>query len=389
MPENNDFIPFHRPIVDEDDIQAVTDALRSGWITTGPKCGQFAEEFAGYVGAEHALALNSCTAALHLALAALDVKPGDEIITTPYTFAATSEVILYMNAKPVFIDVLSDNANIDPDLIADAITDRTVGIMPVHIAGVPCRMDEIMAIAREHGLWVVEDAAHAIETEWQGVKTGTWGDVGAYSFYPTKNITTGEGGMFVAKSKELLEKARVLALHGLSKDAWKRYDKKGSWYYEIVEQGYKYNFTDIGAAMGLTQLRKIDRWWEIRRDHAVGYNAAFADHHALITPPDVPDHAKNAWHLYPLRLKLDRLSIDRSDFIEKLREAGVGTSVHFIPLHLQPLYAKRLGHTPGDFPRAEAYFDADISLPLYPGLTTEQREKIIESVVRIADANLK
>ena len=385
----SDFIPFHKPLVDDEDIAGVVDTLRNGWMTTGPKTKEFEERFREYVGASHALAVNSCTAAMHLALAALDVQPGDEVITTPYTFVATAEVILYMGARPVFVDVQESDANIDPARVGEAITPRTKGIMPVHVAGVPCRMDEIMHVAASHGLWVVEDAAHAIESQWKGVQTGCWGTAGAYSFYPTKNITTGEGGMLVSEDEELIARARRLALHGMSRDAWKRYEKTGSWYYEIVDRGYKYNLTDIAASLGLTQLRKIDAWLEIRKRYAGMLSEAFAGHPALTPPADPPAEAVSAYHLYPLRLNLEALSIDRSAFIDRLRDEGIGTSVHFIPVHLHPYYVERYGYGRGMFPVAEGIYDRMVSLPLYPGLSEDQARRIAETVTRVADGALK
>ena len=384
MAEPKDFIPFHRAIIGDDDIAEVVDTLRSGWITTGPKVAAFEQAFARTVGAPHAVAVNSCTAAMHLAVAALDLGPGDEVITTPYTFVATSEVILYIGARPVFVDVRPEDANIDPDLIEAAITPRTRGIMPVHVAGFPVRMDRVMEIARAHGLWVVEDAAHAIETAWKGVRAGRWGTAGAYSFYATKNITSAEGGMLACDDEALADRVRHLSLHGMSRDAWKRYTATGSWYYEVTARGYKYNLTDVAAALGLSQLRKIDAWHALRQRYAATYAAAFAGHPALV-PPAVPADAVVAWHLYPLRLRLDALGIGRAEFIERLRLRGIGTSVHFIPLHLHPYYRESFGCRPGQFPRAEAFYEAEISLPLYPGLAPEEVERVAAAVVGIAD----
>ena len=384
----DEHIPFHKPLIDEDDIAGVVDTLRNGWLTTGRKTKEFEEVFREYVGSKHALAVNSCTAAMHLAVAALGLEPGDEVITTPYTFVATSEVILYMGAKPVFVDVQESDANIGSDRIREAITPRTKGIIPVHVAGMPCRMDEIMNVAAEHGLWVVEDAAHAIESSWKGVHTGCWGTAGAYSFYPTKNITTGEGGMLVTEDDELMETARRLALHGMSRDAWKRYDTTGSWYYEIVDRGYKYNLTDIASSLGLSQMKKIDGWLKTRTEYADILTAAFADHPALDPPVSAPAEAVAAHHLYPLRLNLDALAIGRSVFIEELREEGVGTSVHFIPLHLQPYYREAFGYESGMYPVAEGIYERMVSLPLYPGLTEEQVKRIAAAAVRVADRNM-
>ncbi len=382
-----DHIPFHRAVIDDEDIDAVVETLRTGWITTGPKVSEFEHAFAEKLGARHAVGVSSCTAAMHLAVASLGLKPGDEVITTPYTFVATSEAIIYQGARPVFVDVRPDDANIDVDLIEAAITDRTVGIMPVHIAGLPARMDRISEISAEHGLWVVEDCAHSVETRLMGRPTGTWGDAGAFSFYATKNMTTAEGGMLITDDSDLADRARQRSLHGMSRDAWKRYTNAGSWYYEITVQGYKYNMTDVLAALGLAQLRRLDEWHTIRSRHADTFTTAFREHSGLIVP-DVPDAVTTSWHLYPLRLRLDALRIDRAQFVEELRARGIGTSVHFIPLHLHPFYQEQFGYRPGDFPVAERFYEAEISLPLYPALMPNELERIVASVIELADANL-
>ena len=387
MSDSSNFIAFHRPLIESDDIQAVVDSLETGWITTGPRVAEFEEAFEKLTGTVYAVGVNSCTAAMHLAVAALGLKPGDEVITTPYTFVATSEAILYTGAKPVFVDVKPTDANIDPGLIEAAITSKTKGIMPVHIAGFPVEMDRVMEIARKHDLWVVEDAAHGIETQWKGIRAGAWGDAGAFSFYATKNITTAEGGMLTTDDENLADRARHLSLHGMSRDAWKRYTATGSWYYEITSQGYKYNMPDVLAALGLSQLKKIDVWHGIRQKWAMRYSEAFAPNPAL-RPPSVPDDGVVAWHLYPLRLNLSALRISRGEFIEQLRERGIGTSVHFIPLNLQPYYQQTLGYRAGQFPVAEAAYECEISLPLYPGLRESEVDRVIESVIAVANESL-
>ncbi len=388
MTEASDFIPVHKTLIDESDISEVVACLKSGWITTGPKVAEFERAFAEYVGARFAVGVNSCTAAMHLGVAGLGLGPGDEVITTPYTFVATSEVILYMGAKPVFVDVLPDDANIDPDRIEGAITSRTKGIMPVHIAGFPVKMDRVKKIADDCGLWIVEDAAHALETRYQGRRAGRWGTAGAYSFYATKNITSAEGGMLVTDDEHLADRARVLSLHGMTRDAWKRYTTTGSWYYEVVARGYKYNLTDVLAALGLSQLRKVESWLARRTGFAWTYSEAFSKHPALVIP-NAQSQARLAWHFYPLRLRLDRLRIGRAEFIERLRAQGIGTSVHFIPLHLHPYYRENLGYRKGQFPNAEAFYEAEISLPLYPALTENEVERVVETVIGVADGSLK
>jgi dTDP-4-amino-4,6-dideoxygalactose transaminase len=384
MPEDRDFIPFHRALIGDDDINAVIETLKTGWITTGPKVKEFEAAFAEKLGVKHAVAVSSCTAAMHLAVASLGLKPGDEVITTPYTFVATGEAIMYQGAKPVFVDVQPGDANIDPERIEAAVTDKTVGIMPVHIAGIPAAMDDIMKIAQLHDFWVVEDCAHSVETVYKGRPSGTIGNAGAFSFYATKNITTAEGGMVITDDEDLADRIRHRSLHGMSRDAWKRYTSTGSWYYEITTQGYKYNLPDVLATLGLAQFRHIDEWHRIRTSNAARMSEAFTDHPALITPEAADDTAV-AWHLYPLRLKLDRLSIDRAQFIEELRARGVGSSVHFIPLHLHPLFQERFGYAAGQFPVAEAFYEAEVSLPLYPDLSDDEVSRIIETVIGIAD----
>ncbi len=386
MAERSD-IPFHRPLIDDDDVASVVEALRSGWVTTGPRTREFETEFSNLVGSRHAVAVNSCTAAMHMAVASLGLDAGDEVVTSPYTFVATSEIIMYTGAKPVFVDVREDDANIDPDAIAAAITPRTRGIMPIHVAGFPAKMDRIADIAQKHALWVVEDAAHAIETVYEGRHAGAWGTAGAFSFYPTKNITTAEGGMLVTDDEALADQARMLSLHGLSKDAWQRYETNGSWYYEVHAQGYKYNMTDVAAALGLSQMRKLDLWLERRRAYARTMTEALASNPALLTPVE-PVGATSAWHLYPLRLRPGVLSIDRREFIERLGRLGVSASVHFIPLHLQPYFQERYGYRSGQFPRAEAYYEAEISLPLYPALTPSEVDRICESVLYVANESM-
>jgi dTDP-4-amino-4,6-dideoxygalactose transaminase len=382
------FIPFHRPSIDQAEIDAVVATLKSGWLTTGPRTAQFETEFKDYVGAPYALAVNSCTAALHLALAALGLGPGDEVITTPLTFCATVNTILQVGATPVLADIASDG-NIDPESINKRITSRTRAILPVHYGGAPCDMRPIWELASESDLYVVEDAAHATGTHYNGWPIGA-GDPGsgwssdavAFSFYATKNLTTGEGGMVTCHRSDLLERMRVLCLHGISKDAWNRYTEKGKWYYEVVECGFKYNLSDIQSAIGIEQLRKQERFLELRAAHARFYNRQFSNVDELEVPQESP-YGRHAWHLYSLRLNLQKLSITRSEFIENLRQRGVGASVHFIPIPLHPAFAGRPELAADRCPRAMALYERLVSLPLYPDLSEQEREAVVAAVTAI------
>lgn len=382
MPTNSKFIPFHIPVIDEAEIQSVVETLKSGWLTTGPKVKRFEEDFANYLGARHAIAVNSGTAALHLALDAVGIKEGDEVIVPTMTFAATAEIVLYFKAKPVFVDCQPDTLNLDPSRIEAAITSKTKAIIPVHIGGRPCEMDRILDIAKRHDLRVIEDAAHALPAGYDGHTVGTIGDITCFSFYATKTITTGEGGMATTENPEWAERMRIMSLHGISHDAWKRYTKEGSWYYEILSPGFKYNLTDIGAAIGIEQLKKCDEFWEARQRIAMIYGKAFADLQE-IQLPTYPNDVRHAWHLFIIQLNLERLRINRNLFIEALREKQIGTSVHFIPLHLHPYYRDKFGYKPEDFPNASAVFDRIISLPIYPKMTEANVRDVIVAVRQI------
>jgi perosamine synthetase len=376
------FLPFARPDLDDDEIREVTEALRSGWVTTGPKTKLFESAFAEAVGAKHAIAVNSCTAALHLALEAAGVRAGDEVVTTPYTFAASAEVIRYFDARPVLVDVDAETLNIRPDLIEAVVTERTKAIIPVHIAGVAADLDPILDVARRRGLTIIEDAAHSFPTRYKGRLVGSIGDFTCFSFYATKTITTGEGGMITTDDDALADRCRIMSLHGISKDAWKRYTAEGSWYYEIVAPGFKYNMTDIAAAVGLAQLRKVERMSRRREQIAARYHAAFAEIPALQVP-STPAYSTHAWHLYMLRLHLDRLSIDRAAFIEQLRERNIGVSVHFIPLHVHPYYREQYGFAPEDFPVAYREYMREISLPIYSTMSDDDVDSVIAAVTEV------
>jgi dTDP-4-amino-4,6-dideoxygalactose transaminase len=382
------FIPFHRPSIDQAEIDAVTATLKSGWLTTGPRTKQFETEFRDYVGAPYALAVNSCTAALHLALAALDLGPGDEVITTPLTFCATVNTIVHVGATPVLADIMTDG-NLDPESVTQRINSRTRAIIPVHYGGAPCDMRPIWEMARQSNLYVVEDAAHAVGAHYNGWPVGAgdphngWSsDAVAFSFYATKNLTTAEGGMVTCHRSDLLERMRVLCLHGINKDAWNRYSEKGNWYYEVAECGFKYNLTDIQSAMGIEQLRKQERFLELRTAHARFYNQQLSGVEELEVPQESA-LGRHAWHLYPLRLNLEKLAITRSEFIENLRQRGVGASVHFIPIPMHPAFSGRPGLAAAQCPRAMALYQRLVSLPLYPDLSREEREAVIAAVTTI------
>jgi len=380
------FIPFHVPAIGAEEIRAVVDTLESGWLTSGTKVKRFEDDFAEYVGSKHAVAVNSGTAALHLALDAIGIRQGDEVIVPTMTFTATAEVVLYFKAKPVLVDCQEDTLNLDPKQIEAAITSKTKAIIPVHFGGQPCDMTPILEIAKTHKLYVVEDAAHALPASYEGKKIGTIGDITCFSFYATKTITTGEGGMATTENSEWAERMRMMSLHGISHDAWKRYTKEGSWYYEILNPGFKYNLTDIAAAIGIEQLKKCDEFRKAREKIAKIYDRSFADLEEIHTPVRRSD-TEHAWHLYVIQLNLDRLQITRKQFIEALREEQIGTSVHFIPLHLHPYYRDNFGYQPSDFPNASSAFERIVSLPIYPKMTEADVESVIGAVRKVVKLN--
>jgi dTDP-4-amino-4,6-dideoxygalactose transaminase len=388
-------VPFHRPSIGPAEEREVIDTLRSGWITTGPKTKKFEQEFASYVGARNALAVSHCTGALHLALFALGIGPGDEVITTPFTFTATAEVMGYLGARPVFVDMEPDTFNIDPIKIEQALASgkyRNVrAMMPVHFAGQACDMDRICAIARRYDLKIIEDAAHAVGSarmmDGRGmVKVGTIGDLSCFSFYATKNITSAEGGMITTEDDALAEKIAVASLHGMDRDAWKRYDSTGSWFYEIHDTGFKYNLSDVHSAIGLAQLRRVEELTHRRQAIARAYNEAFADVAALETPVTEAG-VEHAWHLYVMRLRTAALRITRNQFIDRLRGRGVGTSVHCIPLNTMAFYQQHYGYRTGDFPIAEDVYGRCLSLPIFPAMSDEDVAWVIESVRAVAQEN--
>jgi dTDP-4-amino-4,6-dideoxygalactose transaminase len=393
MNRNTDFIPFARPDIGRQEEEAVLRVLRSGWITTAAEAKAFEEEFARYVGSPHALAVNSATAGLHLALEALGVGPGDRVITSPYTFTSTAEVIRYPGADPLFVDIKPGTFHIDPDAIQRALIKlarekvNIKAIIPIHIGGEARGMDAITAVAKEYGLPVVEDAAHAFPSLTPRGFAGTLGDIGVYSFYATKTITTGEGGMVVTANGEAAKRMSMMRLHGIDREVWNRYTaKSASWRYAVVEAGFKYNMTDIAAAMGRVQLQRAEEFLEKRRAIAAKYRQAFALRDYLVPPVDSQGHA---WHLFLLRIDESKLSISRDEFIDKLQEEGIGTSVHFIPLHTHPYYEKRYGFKPMDFPVAYTTYRQVISLPVYPAMTEDEAQRVIDAVIKTGDAGLK
>jgi dTDP-4-amino-4,6-dideoxygalactose transaminase len=374
-----DFLPFALPTMTDAEIDEVVATLRSGWITTGPRAKRFEHDFAAYVGAPYAVAVTSGTAALHLALAAIGLRAGDEVIIPVTTFTATAEVVRYFDAHPVFVDIDADTYTIDVARAASAITARTRAIIPVHMAGQPCDMDPLLALARAHGVAVIEDAAHALPARYKGRCVGTLGDLAAFSFYATKPITTAEGGMVTTASPDYAQRVARMSLHGISTDAWKRYSVEGSWFYEVEAPGYKYNMPDLAAALGLVQLRRCDALWSRRATIAARYDAAFAALPEIATPVVSPD-VQHAWHLYIVRLDLDALDIDRAGFIRAMHAFNIGTSVHFIPLHLHPYYRRTTGHQPDDFPVAMRVYPRVVSLPIYPSMSDGDVADVIDAV---------
>jgi len=401
-PRRSSYLPFAIPDLGDAEVEAVVQVLRRGWITTGPEVQAFQEEFARTLGVKHAVAVNSCTAAMHLALEAAGVKQGDEVLTSTITFTATAEVVEYLGARTRFVDVGRTDLNLDAAKVREVIEREYVqrgdvwrhrerrgrlrALVPVHYGGQPCDMPAMRAIAEQYGLFLLDDAAHALPTSLDGRLVGAMGNPTAFSFYATKTLTTAEGGMFTTDDDALADRVRLMALHGISRDAWKRYGVDGSWSYEVVAAGYKYNLTDLAAALGRVQLRRLQEMREARAAIAARYDAAFATM-PEIEPPAVSPRASHAWHLYPIRLRLERLTIDRARFIEELRDHEIGTSVHFIPLHTQPFYAGRYGYRPGDFPVAETEFPRLISLPIYSKMSAEDVDSVIDAVADVVEGH--
>lgn len=396
MNMRKEFLSFSPPQLDDEEIAEVVDTLKSDWITTGPKVGRFEEDLAAAVGAEHAVCVSSCTAAMHVALAVLGVGRGDFVITTPQTFCSSVHVIEQLGATPVLVDVQRDTLNIDPQKVGEELERRGAdgedgsvkALLAVHLHGHPCDLDELHALAERHGLAVIEDAAHALAARYKGRLIGSQtgrprAAFTCFSFYATKNITTAEGGALTGPS-HLLEESRVWSRHGMSRDAWKRYHREGSWHYEVVCPGFKYNMTDIQAAIGLHQLKKLPEFQSRRREIAGRYNQAFQQLPEVEVPAQRP-YVEHAWHIYPLRLNLERLRIDRARFIEELKKRNIGSSVHFIPIHLHPYYRDKYGYRPESFPVAFNQYKRLLSLPIYPRMTDQDIEDVILAVGEIVE----
>ncbi len=379
MPKHNEYIVFGAPYIGRQEIAEMAKTLKSGWIGTGPKTAKFEKLVSDYVGAKFGLALNSCTAGLHLSLLVCGIGPGDEVITTPLTFCATANVIIHAGATPVFADVDRSSMNIDPAKIEKAVTKKTKAIMPVHLAGRPCEMDEIMRIAKKHKLFVIEDAAQALGSEYKGRKIGQIADLTCFSFYVTKNIITGEGGMITTNRRDFADKIKIYALHGMSKDAWKRYSDDGYKHYQVVFPGYKYNLTDMQASLGIHQIKSIAKFDKIRQKTWDTYNRAFADLPVILPAPFAADTRHNK-HLYTLLIDKKKCGISRDAFMLELHRRGVGTGVHFLPLHLHEYYRRRFGYKRGDYPNAEYIGERTVSLPLSAKLSQSEVAKIIKTV---------
>lgn len=389
MADNKINIPFHKTYMDDTEIDAVVKALKSGWVTMGPKTIEFERLFSEYIFKDvnsqillntefiHSVSLNSATSALHLALKAIGLQKDDEVIIPTNTFVATAEVVGYFNAKPVLCDIEYDTHNMDVLKIEELITLKTKAIMPVHFAGQPCDMDKILELAKKYNLKVVEDAAHALPSKYKGERIGLIGDITCFSFYATKTLSTGEGGMAVTKNPDYAKTIRINRLHGISRDAWDRYTSKGSWFYEVVDNGYKYNTTDINSALGVEQLKKLEWMRDKREAIALKYDEAFKKNNIIITP-FIKEDRTTSWHLYVIKVQ------NRDELIEKLKEIGVNTSVHFIPIHKHPYYHKTYNYANDDYPVANKVFDESLSLPIYPDLKDEEVEYIIKNVLKYA-----
>jgi len=376
----NDFLLFHKPFISEEEVDEIVDTVRSGWLSMGPKTIRFENNFNEYIGVKKSVAVSSWTAAGHLSLEAFGINEGDEVILPTMTFPATAEIVCYFKAKPVIVDVDEDTLNISLEAIEKAITPKTKAIIPVHYAGQPCDLDEIHAIAKKHNLKVLEDAAHSLPAKYKGKKIGTISDVTCFSFYATKTLSTGEGGMICTNDEEIAERVKIMRLHGINRDAWKRYTESGSWYYEVVAPGYKYNFTDLQASLGLPQLKKVDAMWSSRKRIAAKYTEALKDVDMIQLHTIKPDR-DSSWHLFPIRLYLDRLTKNRAQIINELRENNVGVGVHFMPVHQHLYYYETFNLSDAEYPVASAAFPRLMSLPIYPGMTDENVDKVIDVLI--------
>jgi perosamine synthetase len=380
-PVRKSLLPYGRQSISEEDIQSVTDVLRSDWLTTGPKVGEFEEAVAAWVGAKHAVAFSSGTAALHGAAFAAGLKPGDEAITTPLTFAATANCVLYQGARAVFADISDDTLNLDPDRVAERITPNTRAVLPVDYAGHPADLDPILALADRHGVTVIEDACHALGAEYRGRRTGSVAHMTVFSFHPVKHVATGEGGMVTTDRTDLAESLRRFRNHGISTDARQR-SASGQWHYEMVLLGFNYRLTDVACALGLSQLKKLDTNLARRREIAAHYTSAFRDIAGVITPRVRPD-VNPAWHLYPIRLNPAQLDTNRAHVFRALRAENIGVNVHYIPVHLHPYYRERFGYQGGEYPVAEAAYQQLISLPMFHGMTDRDVRDVTSAVEKV------
>lgn len=383
-----DFLIFGSPNIEQEDIDEVVDSLKSGWISTGPKVAKFESLFKSYIGSKHALALNSCTAGLHLSMIVAGLKPGDEVITTPMTFGATANAIIHIGAKPVFVDISLPDMNMDPFKIEENISPKTKAILPVHFAGRPCNMNIMKDIAQKHHLIIIEDAAHAIEAIYHGQKIGTIGDLTVFSFYVTKNLVTGEGGMITTDNDTYAQNIQTYALHGMSSGAWKRYSDEGFKHYGIVYPGFKYNMMDIQASLGIHQLKRIESYYKRRKEIWQRYNEAFSKL-PLDTPPPPEENTRHAYHLYTILLRLEELNTDRDIIQQALYQENIGTGIHFISLHLHPYYQKTFGFKKGDFPNAAYVSERTISLPFSSKLSDRDVDDVIEAVTKVLTQHKK
>ncbi|MEO8430194.1 MAG: aminotransferase class I/II-fold pyridoxal phosphate-dependent enzyme [Acidobacteriota bacterium] len=376
----SEFLPFARPALGDEEIAELVDTLRSGWITTGPKVERFTNEFAQYVGGRFAVPVSSATAGLHVALLALGVGPGDEVITTPLTFVATLNTIVHCGAVPVLVDIDADTLNIRVEEIAARVGPKTKAIIPVHYVGQAADLDPILDLARSKGLAVLEDAAHAVGSEYRGRKIGSFATTSVFSFHPNKNMTTGEGGMVITDDEEVFEKASLLKFHGMDRESWKRFSKAGSPRYDVAVPGFKYNMMDIQAALGLHQLKRLEGFLVERERLARRYDEALVDLPGLVLPKRVPYPVRHAWHLYTPLVDIDRLSIGRDDFMSELKKLNIGTGLHYTAAHEFSYYAKRFGWTPESFPEAHFVSERIVSLPLFPGLTDRDQDDAIDAI---------
>jgi len=382
MKNRKNFLVFGSPLIEEDEITEVEKTLRSGWIGTGPKVHKFEEMFRQYKSSKYSIALNSCTAALHLSLIAIGIESGDEVIVPVLTFAATANSVIHAGGIPVFVDIYKDTMNIDSDEIEKKITKKTKAIIVVHFAGRPVNMDRIMEISRKYNLKIIEDCAHAIEAEYDGRKIGTIGDIGCFSFYVTKNIVTGEGGMVVTNNDKYAKTIKTLALHGMSHDAWKRFSDEGYKHYKVVSPGFKYNMMDIQASFGIHQLPRIQKYWQKRKKIWDEYNNAFSGL-PFFLPAKIANNVKHAYHLYTILLDIDKLPITRDNFLNEMTKYNIGVGVHYIALHLHPYYKENFNYKRGDFPNAEWISERTVSLPLSPKLRDNDVDDVINSVNEI------